>query len=150
MNDKAKQYWHYFWDTQRKDAPEEVTAWQFGTEPDYLAELVVKGFKTATCSAFVFYEVEEEPLPTIGQYNIILNSKEEPVAIIQTTSVDITPMNEVPEEFAWEEGEGDRSYQHWKKVHEAFFKEELETIGYRYQEDMLVVCERFKLVDVNP
>ena len=29
-----------------------ITAWQFGTEPDELARLVVRGKKTATCSLY--------------------------------------------------------------------------------------------------
>ncbi len=117
--------------------------------PDSLAKLVIDGSKTATCSGYDFYELENEPLPKVGDYSIILNSKDEPVAIIKTVEVTIQPMNEVPEEFAIAEGEGDRTYQYWKDVHIRFFTEELRKIGRDYTEDMLLVCERFSLVDVN-
>jgi uncharacterized protein YhfF len=59
------------------------------------------------------------------------------------------PMNEVPEDFAIAEGEGDRTYQYWKEVHEKFCKEELSKLGLEFKEDMLLVCERFELVDVK-
>ncbi len=57
----------------------EYEAWAFGGSPDELAQLVKNGIKTATCSAFCFYELEEEPLPQIGEYSIILDAKEEAV-----------------------------------------------------------------------
>ncbi|MNR54891.1 ASCH domain protein [compost metagenome] len=64
--------------------------------------------KSATCSGLVFYEIDNEPLPCVGDYSIILDSKDEPLAIIRTSEMTIMPMNEVPEEFAIAEGEGDQ------------------------------------------
>lgn len=145
MNKAASEYWKAYWKGQEK--PESVTAWQFGDNPDVLAQLVVKGIKTATCSGYIFYELENEPLPTTEDYSVILNSEDQPVAIIKTTSVEITPMNEVPEAFAIAEGEGNRTYEYWWDVHEEFFENELKAIGREFTEDMLLVCERFELID---
>lgn len=147
MNQAAQTYWNEYW--KNKEQPESVAAWQFGGNPNYLAKLVVDGIKTATCSGHLFYELENEPIPQIGDYSIILNSEDQPVAIIKTVEVTLSPMNEVPEEFAIAEGEGDRSYQYWWDVHEEFFKEELQAIGREFTKDMLLVCERFELVDVK-
>ncbi|MBA4549928.1 ASCH domain-containing protein [Thermoactinomyces intermedius] len=97
-------------------------------------------------SALIFYELAKEPLPSTGDDSIIL-SKDEPVAIIQTIDVKIMPMNEVPEDFAIAEGEEDRTYQYWKETHEKFFQEELRKIGREFSEGLLLVCERFKLID---
>src|SRR5699024_2073235 len=105
--------------------------------------------KTATCSGYIFYELENEALPKVDDYNIILNSADEPVAITRTVDVTITPMNEVSEDFAIAEGEGDRTYQYWWKEHERFFKEELQKIGREFSEDMPLVCERFEVVHVK-
>lgn len=144
MNEAAKAYWDKYW--IGRDKPKSVSAWQFGADPDTLAKLVIDGIKTATCSGYVFYELENEPLPTTEDYSIILNSQEQPVAIIKTTEVKIMPMNEVPEEFAIAEGEGDRTYQYWREAHEEFFKNELNTIEHEFADDMLLVCERFELI----
>ncbi len=69
-----------------------------------------------------FYELENEPLPTANDYSIILNSNDEPVAIIKTIEVTVTPMNEVSEEFAIAEGEGDRTYNYWRDTHVLFLQ----------------------------
>ena len=151
MNEKAKAYWNGFW--EGKEAPSSVDAWQFGMEgstmADELAELVISGKKTATCSAHIWYEEEKEPLPAVGNYSIILNSKDEPVAIIKLTDVQVMPMNEVPVEFAIAEGEGDLSYEYWWDGHKKFFTLDLAEFGKEFSEDMLVVCQWFELVDVK-
>ncbi|MEJ8776770.1 ASCH domain-containing protein [Pseudogracilibacillus sp. ICA-222130] len=146
MNEKAKDFWLDYWSGKGEVAPTNVTAWQFGVDADDLAQLVVDGIKTATCSGHIFYELEKEPLPKVGDYSIILNGVNEPEAIIRLTEVTVTPMNEVTEQFAYDEGEGDRSYAYWWKEHEAFFTKELKGYGLPFQEDMLVVCERFELI----
>lgn len=147
MNPLAQTYWDTYWGNNEK--PKSVTAWQFGDSPDYLAQLVIDGVKTATCSSHIFYELENEPLPTTKDYSIILNSQDEPVAIIKTIEVTVTPMNEVTEEFAIAEGEGDLTYNYWRDTHIQFFTKELYELGLGFSEDMLLVCERFELIDIK-
>ncbi|SFA86076.1 MULTISPECIES: ASCH domain-containing protein [unclassified Bacillus (in: firmicutes)] len=149
MNESSQIYWDEFWKSQSQEKPKTVSAWQFGADPDHLAQLVIDGVKSATCSGLIFYEIENEPLPSVEDYSIILNSKNEPLAIIKTVDVKIMPMNEVPEEFAIAEGEGDRTYQYWKEAHEKFFAKGLSNLGLKFSEDMMLVCERFELVDVK-
>ena len=50
--------------------------WAFGEAPDKLASLVKDGIKTATCSAYDLYEAEDESLPVVGEYSVILDSQE--------------------------------------------------------------------------
>src|SRR5690625_1343840 len=69
MNQAAQEYWNEYWKNQNQ--PQSVSAWQFGADPDYLAQLVVDGNKTATCSGYVFYELENESLPTSEDYSIL-------------------------------------------------------------------------------
>ena len=124
----------------------EYEAWAFGDDPDTLAELVRTGVKTATASAYPFYGLEGEDLPKAGEYSVILNTKDEAVCIICTTKVYITPYREVTAEQAWKEGEGDRSLDYWRRVHEVFFRKELEAVNLPFTEDMGVVCEEFEVV----
>ena len=150
MNEKAQQYWSKFW--QGKDMPTNVTAEQFGMGAemaDELAQLIIDGKKTATCSNYESYQQANEPIPAVGLYTIILNSKDDPVAIIKTIDVQLIPMNEVTPEFAALEGEGDLSYQYWYDGHKHFFTLELAEYGKVFSEDMLLVCEWFELVDVK-
>lgn len=54
---------------------QEVITWStdgFYRETDLLAHLVEIGEKTATASAYSMYELENEPLPAVGAYSVIL------------------------------------------------------------------------------
>ena len=121
-------------------------AWAFGDDADILADLVRRGIKTATASAYPLYELEGEELPQAGEYSIILDTREEAVCIIRTTKVFVTPYREVTAEQAGKEGEGDRSLSYWREVHEAFFRKEMEEAGLTFTEEMGVVCEEFEVV----
>ena len=124
----------------------EYDAWSFGDDADGLAALVRGGIKTATCSAYDLYEAEGEDLPQAGDTSVILDSRDEAVCIIRTTRVYIVPFDEVSAEHAFREGEGDRSLEYWRKVHEAFFKEELTSAGLEFSGNSRVVCEEFEVV----
>ncbi|MRX73459.1 ASCH domain-containing protein [Bacillus lacus] len=144
MNNKVNQFWDKFCLTNNKKGIEYKEAFQFGISADWLASLVVEGKKTATTSGYLFYELVNEALPKVGEYNIVLDGQEEPVAVIQIQSVEVVPMNEVTEEFALAEGEGD--YRFWWEAHEKFFTELLKEYKMEFSPDMLVVCERFENV----
>ena len=123
-------------------------SWAFGGNPDKLADLVVRGIKTATCSAYAFYEEEDERIPEVGDYSVILDSKDNAVCIIKTIKVYICPFDEVTADHAYKEGEGDRSLEYWRKVHEEFFIEDLKSINKEFDEKMKVVCEEFELINI--
>ena len=121
-------------------------AWAFGDAPDKLADLVVSGIKTATCSAYDLYQLEQEPLPQKGDYSVILNSKDEAVCIIKTVRVYVSEFNKVSADHAYKEGEGDRSLDYWRKVHENFLINELAAVHKSFDENTKVVCEEFEVV----
>ena len=124
----------------------EYEAWAFGGDADELAQLVKDGKKTATCSALVFYKLENEELPQVGEFNIILDSEENAVCITRTTKVYVTTFYAVSEEHTFKEGEGNRSLEYWRKVHEKFFADELKTINQQFNERIELVCEEFEVV----
>jgi uncharacterized protein YhfF len=121
-------------------------AWSFGEAPDKLADLVLQGIKTATCSAYDLYLINNEPLPREGDYSIILNSNEEAVCIIKTLKVYVTAFNQVSDEHAYKEGEGDRSLEYWRKVHVKFLTNELASVHKSFNENTKVVCEEFEVM----
>jgi uncharacterized protein YhfF len=59
--------------------------------------------------------------------------------------VEVVPFDEVDDEHAFLEGEGDRSLTHWREVHEQFFAD-VATHDRGFRSDMPVVLERFKVV----
>lgn len=121
-------------------------AWSFGAEVDLLAHLVAAGEKTATASAYPLYELENEPLPVVGAYSVILDSNDNAVCIIQTEKVTVVPFCEVTAEHACKEGEGDKSLAFWRKIHRKFFTECLNEAGRKFTPEMKVVCEEFAVV----
>jgi uncharacterized protein YhfF len=49
-----------------------------------------------------------------------------------------------------DEGEGDLSLEYWRKAHWRFFTREAITEGYEVSDDMLLSCERFRVLYRNP
>jgi uncharacterized protein YhfF len=142
-----KEMWNFY--TQNNDVNKTYDTWCFGGDTSIaneLAKLVVNGIKTATASAYQLYELENSQLPPIGGLNIILDSDNNAVCITETTKVYTCPFLEVSEGHAFKEGEGDCSIAYWRKVHKEFFSKELKVYDLNFYENMLIVCEEFKVV----
>jgi len=119
--------------------------WAFGDNPEManeLADLVVKGIKTASCCSLASFNADEAA-PGPGSYHIILNGQGAPVCVIRMVSLRLVRFSEVTEAFACKEGEGDLSLEYWREEHQAFFTRE----GV-FAEDMELVAEEFAVVEV--
>ena len=112
---------------------------------DELADLVNKGIKTATTGAYELFEEDEEILK-VGEYNIILDGLGNPICITITREVYILKYNLISSNHAFLEGEGDRSYEYWKKVHDEYFTEEFRECNKEFYEEAPMVCEVFEKV----
>lgn len=121
-------------------------AWSFGMEADELANLVLQGQKTATASAYDLYQLGGEELPQVGTFDVILDSQDQAVCIIEITKVEVEPFNQVSADHAYKEGEGDRSLPYWRQIHEELFTEWLGAEGLSFTEETRVVLEEFHLV----
>lgn len=148
----VQQFWNDYRATLADNHPHHqavYSAWMFGDSPQLgqeLADLVLAGKKTATASAIWSYEDENEPEPYPGELSIILNGADEPVCIIETVELFVKPFDEVDAQFAYDEGEGDRSLAYWRDAHERFFKREFENSPRTFSYQMPVLCERFKVI----
>ncbi|HMJ30921.1 MAG TPA: ASCH domain-containing protein [Xanthobacteraceae bacterium] len=118
-----------------------LRSFAFGDSPvlaDELLELVLRGVKTATCST------EDEPnLSKPGERWIVLDGRGDPRCVIESTEITFRPFNGVGAAFAFEEGEGDRSLAYWRSAHRRYFTR----LG-KFNEDMMLMCERFRLVEI--
>jgi uncharacterized protein YhfF len=108
--------------------------------------LVLSGKKRATASLLWTYEKSNKPLPKAGDLSIVTDFAGNPVCIIETQSIEIVPFEEVSEEFAAAEGEGDGSLGYWRAAHGRFFGRECKRLGLEPQARMPVICERFNVV----
>ncbi len=150
--EKIKTYWQKYLATLSAGSPthgEQYVAEYFGDSPELaneLGALIVAGTKTATCSCLWEWEADGDPLPDVGLKTIVLDGNEEPLCIIETTEVAVQPYNQVDVQFAFEEGEGDRSLNYWREVHWQSFSRALPKIGRQPVQDMLLVCEKFQVI----
>ena len=131
------------------DPPE---AWAFGATAEQAYELlplVLSGVKTGTASSLWDYEASGDPLPHTGELSIVLDGSGAPRAVIETLTVRTVRFDEVDAAHAWAEGEGDRTLEYWRAVHERFWREHSEN-SRGFAAEMPVVCERFRLVYPAP
>jgi uncharacterized protein YhfF len=117
---------------------------RFGDGPALCAELLAlvrAGRKTATCFALRDLDTGAEVMPEPGRHDISLDWQGNPALAIETVAVEIRRFDEVDAGFALDEGEND-SLAGWQADHRRYFER---TGG--WSPDMLLVCERFRLVE---
>ncbi len=121
-----------------KDLPRE----RFGDSAelaDNLLALVLSGRKTATCDALAHYP---NGPPKIGGRYVMEDGQGRPSCVLEITDVVVRRFDEVDADFARAEGEGDLSYDFWRRAHEAYFRR-----NGGFAQDMKLVCERFRVVE---
>ena len=84
-----------------------------------------------------------KPLPQEGTFDVILDSQNQAVCIVEITKVSVQPFYQVSAEHAYKEGEGDKSLAYWRQVHEDFFKDCLGEAGLTFTPESKVVLEEF-------
>lgn len=149
--EKIRSVWQDYLDSLPEEAnkPDKYEIWYFcdnEKDADELAGLVKDGIKTATCALIWEYEAEGDELPAAGNYGIITKWTGEPVCIVKTTDVQIKAFNEVDEQHAYREGEGDRSLAYWRKIHWEVFSRYCANMDREPEETMPLVCEKFEVV----
>jgi uncharacterized protein YhfF len=122
----------------------------FGDSPalaDELLELVLSGRKRATASlARDYRHVGADPPPRAGDFVVWLDSSGNARCITRTTEVEVKPLSNVDDEFAWIEGEGDRSRSWWLDAHRRYFARQAEREGFAMDDGIETVFERFEVV----
>jgi uncharacterized protein YhfF len=121
-----------------------LESFSFGDSPqmaDELLALVLQGKKRATCWAVA----EGLKGTEIGKCMVVRDGAGRPRAVLQTVELVQRRFDEVDEAFAFEEGEGDSSLAYWRAAHQRYF-----TRLKLYQPDMILWCERFRLVMTIP
>lgn len=151
-NPNIEKYWNSFLATLPSDSPyhgKTYVAEGFGDNPelaDELGALILRGVKTGTCSAVWEWEAEGNPIPEVGLISITLNGNGDPICILETTQITLRRFNEVDEDFARSEGEGDLTLRYWREAHTNFFSRVLSKFGKEFSENMPLLCERFQVI----
>lgn len=133
-------------DPRRSMRPDAFAFGGGGELADELAALVLAGRKRATTSLPVEYTSLGEALPRAGDLSIVLDSRGQPVAIIERSVVELVPFGAVDEAYAAIEGEGDGSLRKWREDHTGYFNSVLQQDGGTLQPDTPVLCQQFHVV----
>jgi uncharacterized protein YhfF len=120
----------------------DLETFSFGDGPhlaERLGSLVLDGRKTATCWA-----VSEGVKKTeVGKLMVMLDGAGRPRAVIETVELTQRRFDEVDEQFANDEGEGDRTLPYWRAAHRNYF-----TRNSQFEDNMLLWCERFRVAQI--
>lgn len=152
VHESVKQMWRAYLESigrNDEDPNMKYEAWHFcdnEKDADELAELASQGVKRATTGLYFLYELEKEALPEVGNLNVVTDWNGIARCIIKTIKVMVLPFRDVPEEFAYTEGEGDKSLDYWRRVHVDAFSRYMKPLNMEFNEDMQVVCEEFEVV----
>ena len=77
------------------------------------ALLVLNGVKQATTPSLYWFKANNEALPEVGDLAIFTNWQGQPLGIIETVSVTITPYNQISADYAIRR-RGDKSLEYWR------------------------------------
>ena len=132
-------------------------SWGFGDPGplrDELTAAALSGAKTTTASLLVDFEIEGEALPKPGQVDVLVDSAERPVALVETLSCRVTRLADVDDQHAIDEGEGYADAAAFRVAHERYWNSYLDVVRaklgdptFALDDDTPVVLERFRIVE---
>ena len=142
------EFWRAYRDAAGLDQDNyDVVAFGDGAEmATDLAELTVAGIKRATAGLVRQFGPDGEAPPVVGGFVVLLDGADRPRAIWRTIELRIGPLNSVDAQFAWDEGEGDRTRDWWLSAHRRFFGRRAAVQGFAMHDEIETVFERFEVV----
>jgi uncharacterized protein YhfF len=119
---------------------------------DKLVAAILRGEKTSTSGLLIEYEYYGEELPKAGERELLVDSDERGVAVIETTAVRRLRLSEVDLEHAMDEGEDFETVAQWRAEHEKFWHSEkmravLRAPDFAVDDETIVIAQRFHVVE---
>ena len=135
----------------RPGTPSDYRLLWFGGDDKALAtklgNLVLHGTKRATTTLKRDFDTGKEPVfPSSGDLWLLVDGNGSPLGVIETMRVDVRRYGDVDAQFAWDEGEGDRTLAYWRTAHDSYFGRQAAQEGFVFSNDNLVVLEWLRLI----
>jgi uncharacterized protein YhfF len=134
-----------------------LPSWGFafpGPLRDKLTDLALAGTKTATAGLHVEVELGDDAMPIVGTREVLLDSAERPVAVVETVDCRVARLADVDDRHAIDEGEGYANAHEFRVAHERFWNGYIEDLrnrlgdpAFTIDDDTLVVLQRFRIVE---
>jgi uncharacterized protein YhfF len=137
----------------------DLPAWGFafpGPLRAKLTALALAGTKTTTAGLYVEVELGDDAMSVPGTREVLLDSDERPVAVIETVDCHVSRLADVDDRHAIDEGEGYEDAAAFRSSHERYWMESgvvdrvrahLGDPDWSIDDDTLVVAERFRIVE---
>lgn len=147
--DEIQQYWNKFI-TETNRTSDVICSGDINFESsdfrnDSQVALILADKKTAFFSSLASYTIDNELLPVEGELYIILDRNNHPRCVIEISSVNILPLNEITWGMAKQEGE-DSDLDEWKDRTLENLDEESVILGYKVVPNLKIVFQTFKVV----
>ena len=118
---------------------------------DRLVGAILSGAKTATSSLAEAWRRAGDPMPRVGDLEVVVDSAARLVCVTRNTAVATCRLAEVTDEHAEREGEGFAHAAAWRAAHEAFWGSpelvaELGDPPVPMDDDTQVVCVTFEVI----
>jgi len=128
---------------QRVDGLRTIEFGTVGESRSLILKYLFEGNKRATAGLLEHdYESENEPVEHVGEILVVLGNEGEPLGKIQVNRVEVVRFDEVPDEFALAEAEGDLSGDDFRDSHRKFW----EGCGFEVNDDSQIVLVYFDLL----
>ena len=115
-----------------------------GESRSKLITLILDGKKRATAGTLQWdYQLENEPIETIGEKLAVLDNQNQHIATIQATKVEVLKFKDVPDEFALAEAEGDLTGDDFRASHFDYWSK----VGLKISDETDIVLLYFDLVE---
>jgi uncharacterized protein YhfF len=102
-------------------------------DADEGAAAILSGTKTLTSSPF--WEFADGRIPFVGALSVLLNGSRQPVAIVETTRIEVMPFSAISDELAFAYGEGERTAAWWRKFMGHWYRGSASRHGAEFRED---------------
>jgi uncharacterized protein YhfF len=120
---------------------------------DELTALALAGTKTTTAGLLVEFELDGDAVSEPGAREILLDSADRPVAVVETVESPVKRLVDVDDAHAIGEGEGYANATEFRLDHERFWNSYIDDLrrrlgdpSFALTDDTLIVCQRFRIV----
>jgi uncharacterized protein YhfF len=120
---------------------------------DELTALAIAGTKTTTAGLLVEMEADGDTIPTPGLREILIDSDDRPVAVVETVECPVKRLADVDDQHAIDEGEGFANAAEFRIDHERFWNGYIDDLrgrlgdpSFELSDDTLIVCQRFRII----
>lgn len=146
---RVADFWSAYCRASKLSESTPYQAWYFGDGAQLahtLVELVLHGPKRATTGLGLVCDALPQTAAVPDGYSVVTEFDGTPRAVIRTSVLERRKFRDVDADFAWDEGEGNRTLEDWKQGHWQYFTRECESLGQPMSDDAEVCLERFELL----